>query len=178
MACNVAWRHQAITWTNVDLLSVRSSGIHLKAISQEIPQPPFTKVSLKITYLKLSWNLPGANELNVSIYVFLASDTLDGPAVQSSRKDRLTAHVIRDVIANPTEILTLSLDQMQVCYLLIIQSNLIIIWQFPPKSSQKTSWHLPWETAVNSCPPEQNVCNFADDIFERIFLNKNVRIFI
>ena len=49
--------------TNVDLSSVRLSGIHLRAISQEIPQPPFTKVSLKITYLKLNWNLPGANEL-------------------------------------------------------------------------------------------------------------------
>ena len=32
-------------------------------ISWEIPQPPFTKVKLKITYLKSSWNLPGANEL-------------------------------------------------------------------------------------------------------------------
>ena len=29
----VAWRHQAITWTNVDLSSVRSSGIHLRTIS-------------------------------------------------------------------------------------------------------------------------------------------------
>ena len=59
----VAWRHQAITWTNVDLSSVRSSGIYLRAISYEIPQPPFIKFSLKITYLKLIWNLPGANEL-------------------------------------------------------------------------------------------------------------------
>ena len=54
--------HQVITWTNVDLSSVRSSGIYLGAISLEIPQPPFTKVFLK-TYLKLNWNLPGANEL-------------------------------------------------------------------------------------------------------------------
>ena len=43
--------------------SVRSSGVHLRAISYEIPQPPFTKISLKIIYLKLNWNLPGANEL-------------------------------------------------------------------------------------------------------------------
>ena len=28
-----AWWHQAITWTNVDLSSVRSCGIHLRAIS-------------------------------------------------------------------------------------------------------------------------------------------------
>ena len=59
----VAWWRQAITWADVDVSSVRSSGIHLRAISLEIPQPPFTKVSLKITYLKLTWNLPGANEL-------------------------------------------------------------------------------------------------------------------
>ena len=54
------------TWTNVDLSSVRSSGIHLRAISLETPQQPFTTVSLKITYLKLNWNLPGANELSSS----------------------------------------------------------------------------------------------------------------
>ena len=41
----------------------RSSGIHLKAILQEIPQPSVTEISLKITYLKFYPNLPGANEL-------------------------------------------------------------------------------------------------------------------
>ena len=40
-----------------------SNGIHLKAISLEIPPPPFAEVSLKITYLKLNWDPPGANEL-------------------------------------------------------------------------------------------------------------------
>ena len=64
----VAWWHHAITWTNVDLSSVRSSGIHLRAISQEIPQPLFTKVSLKIAYLKLNWNLPGANDLTYHLH--------------------------------------------------------------------------------------------------------------
>ena len=68
----VAWRHQAITWTNVDLSSVRSSGIHLMAVSWEIPQPPFTEVSLKMTYLKLNLNHPGANEL---IRCYLNMDT-------------------------------------------------------------------------------------------------------
>ena len=62
----VTWRHQAITWTNVDLIS-KSSGIHLRAISYEIPQPPFPEVSLKITNLKLNWNLPGANELSLVV---------------------------------------------------------------------------------------------------------------
>ena len=49
--------------TNVDLSLVRSSGIHLRAISSEIPQPSLTKINLKIIYLKLNWNLPGLNEL-------------------------------------------------------------------------------------------------------------------
>ena len=32
-------RHQAITWTNVDWSSVKSSDIHVRAISQQMPQP-------------------------------------------------------------------------------------------------------------------------------------------
>ena len=38
--------HQAITWTNVDSSSVRSSDIHLKASSQEI----ITEIIWKIKY--------------------------------------------------------------------------------------------------------------------------------
>ena len=46
-----AWWDQAITWTNVDLSTVRFSGIHVREIhvSQEIPQPSITKINLKIT---------------------------------------------------------------------------------------------------------------------------------
>ena len=47
-----AWRHQAITWTNVDLSLVRSSDKHMRAISQDILQPWITKITTKITYLK------------------------------------------------------------------------------------------------------------------------------
>ena len=42
-------RQQAITWTNVDWSSVKSSDIHIRAISQEMPQPSITKICLKIT---------------------------------------------------------------------------------------------------------------------------------
>ena len=60
----VAVRQQAITWTNVDLSLVRSSGIHLSAILQEILQLSVTEISLKSTYLNIFFsNLPGANEL-------------------------------------------------------------------------------------------------------------------
>ena len=60
----VAWQHQAITWTKVDLPSVRSIGIHLSTISQEILQPSVTKISWKISFLKSLWILPEANELS------------------------------------------------------------------------------------------------------------------
>ena len=48
----VAWRHQAITRTNVDLSSVRSSDIFLGTISQQVTQPSITVIGLKSTHLK------------------------------------------------------------------------------------------------------------------------------
>ena len=64
----VAWRHQAITWTNVDLSSVRPSDIHLRASPQEIPLPSITEIIWKIKYLKFNSNFPGANELKSYYY--------------------------------------------------------------------------------------------------------------
>ena len=58
----------AITWTNVDWSSVKSSDIHIRAISQEMPQPSITKIRLKMTYLKFNSNFPGANELTKHRY--------------------------------------------------------------------------------------------------------------
>ena len=62
MAC--CWLHQALTCTNVDSSSVRPSDTHLRAISQEIPQPSVTEISSKITYLKFHLMPPGVKELN------------------------------------------------------------------------------------------------------------------
>ena len=49
------WRHQAITWTNVDWSSVKSSDINIRTISQEMPQPSITKMCLThwgwVTYI-------------------------------------------------------------------------------------------------------------------------------
>ena len=57
----VTLQHQAITWTNVDLTSVRPSDINLRTISQCKLQPSITKINLKITDIKHNSNLPGAN---------------------------------------------------------------------------------------------------------------------
>ena len=48
----VAWRHQAITWTNVDISSINPTDIHVRRTAQEIPQSSSTKISLKFTYAK------------------------------------------------------------------------------------------------------------------------------
>ena len=49
--------HQAISWTNIYISSVRSSDIHLRETSQGMPQPSITEMSLIITYLKdvMTW---------------------------------------------------------------------------------------------------------------------------
>ena len=53
----VAWRQQAITWTNID--------IHPRAISQEIPQASIPRISLKNYLSNLSLKSPRADELNM-----------------------------------------------------------------------------------------------------------------
>ena len=68
----IAWclTHQAITWTNIDWTSAKSSDIdiHIGAISQEMPHPSITEICLKITRLKFQSNFPGANELSTLAY--------------------------------------------------------------------------------------------------------------
>ena len=86
----VAWRHQAIAWTNVDLSLVRSSDNHLRAISQEISHPSVIKISLKITCLKFHSDLPVANEINGSSFIHVivcrlsAAKSLHGPMLTYS----------------------------------------------------------------------------------------------
>ena len=66
-----AWRHQTITWTDIDWQSVKSSDIHISTISQEMPQPSITKIRLKITHIEFHSNFPGANELTLSNTIHL-----------------------------------------------------------------------------------------------------------
>ena len=53
-----AWGQQAITWTNVDLSSVKSWGIHLRDILRETLKVSILDVSLKITNLRRQTHLP------------------------------------------------------------------------------------------------------------------------
>ena len=59
----VTWWHQAITWTKGDQSSMRSWGIHLRAIPQQMLRIFILDMSLKITNWRLQSHLPGDNEL-------------------------------------------------------------------------------------------------------------------
>ena len=61
----VAWRHQAITRTNIDLSSTDFCGMHLRAISQEVLRSLICNTNLNSTLKKLYPNLPGFSELNM-----------------------------------------------------------------------------------------------------------------
>ena len=56
----IAWWHQAITWTNVDLSSKVFSGIHMRAIL-EVLQNIIYNMCSDITLLKLLPRLFGAH---------------------------------------------------------------------------------------------------------------------
>ena len=66
----IAWWHQGITWTNVDLSSKVLYGIHLKAVSQEMPKISIYWIILKITLLELQSHRTGSNELTQWICFF------------------------------------------------------------------------------------------------------------
>ena len=62
MAC--VKQHQPVTWTNIDLSSKLLCGIHLWAISQEMPTILIRSIRLEIIILRLLPHFPVANELN------------------------------------------------------------------------------------------------------------------
>ena len=74
----VAWWHQAITWTNIHLTSVRSFGIQLRAILQEMLKMYI--LNHVNTYLninsRLQLHFPGDNEL-IFLDCILNNHTID-----------------------------------------------------------------------------------------------------
>ena len=89
----VSWRHQAITWTNVDLSSLRSNDVHLRAISLEIS---VTKISLNFFFFfsfLFHWNLPGAKELTRGIST---------PGRQNVAENKIICKICRLTRLSPT----------------------------------------------------------------------------
>ena len=58
------WRHQAITWTNVDLSSVKFCANHVRS-NKKVLMYSICKMSLEHTLVKLLPDLPGINELTL-----------------------------------------------------------------------------------------------------------------
>ena len=78
-----AWRHQPITWTNVDFSLVRCCGIHLRVISPQVPMLLFCIMSLKI----ILWLVPhpaGANDHRSAIGMPSPSKSLAAKALADS----------------------------------------------------------------------------------------------
>ena len=63
----VAWRHETITRTNVDLSSQVFCGIYLRAISQVVLIN--LNMCSDITFLKLLPHLPGANDISIEFKI-------------------------------------------------------------------------------------------------------------
>ena len=57
------------------------SGIHIRAISQEMPQPSISNLFENYIYLNFHSNLPGANELRLWGLCVLANGTVSSHAV-------------------------------------------------------------------------------------------------
>ena len=70
------------------------SDIHIRAISQDMPQPSITKFCLKITCLNFYSNFPGINELNWP--VFKDEEVVFGGEVLESLWEAVT-EVLQDV---------------------------------------------------------------------------------
>ena len=71
----LGWRHQTITWTNVDLSPKVFCGIHLRAFSLEELKIIIYEMSLKNTLVKLQSHLTG---LSICVYIFARKCTQNG----------------------------------------------------------------------------------------------------
>ena len=74
---------------------MKSSDIHHRAISQEMPQPSITKISLKITYLKFHSNFPGVNELVLTFSIPVTAHSIPGaPGRRNLNQERNPSSVM------------------------------------------------------------------------------------
>ena len=71
------------------IITVKSNDIHIRVISQEMPQPSITKIYLKITCLKFHSNFPGANEFMHHLMKSLGWVVLNMTQLHSARHEPL-----------------------------------------------------------------------------------------
>ena len=130
----MAWCHQAPSHylNQCWLVIIRSCIIHLRVISQELPQSSITKLRSKITYIKIPFKSPRGQWGNI----WLPSYTVV-----------ITPSYLKQIRATPA--------------LQLLHCLGYILYHLTQKHMLK-----------------QNGYKFADNSFERIFLNKNACILV
>ena len=81
---------------------MKSSDIHIRAISQKMLQPLITKIHLKTAYLKFHSNFPGANELKLFIHILEGCFTGTGAIVTLPQGQSLHCPSASEVILKNT----------------------------------------------------------------------------
>ena len=135
------WRHQAITWTNVDLSSTWSSGIHSRVMFTWIIHILILRLCLKLTHLKSQPHLPGDNELNLKwkfpsprwCRSFLCADTWNSYTIEYSKTCANGSHfhtckVTLDISRSPTKIMIMPSDVYQRALLMIRSQHWFRYW--------------------------------------------------
>ena len=78
------------------------------------------------------------------------------------------------------KLFNLALVAPNVLYVANFVSSLLLWWQLTKPGHQQTQWWLQLDLGIffNTLRPRQNGRHFADDTFNHIFVNENVRISI
>ena len=183
----VAWRHQAIIWTNVHFSLVRFCGILLRTISHWIPMLLLCVMSLKIKLLKLS---PRANELMFVMVLFRVrccspscwessctlTTTSTTPPFPSMRRKRYGkwGHVY-DLFWKADHLaITNSLDRY-ICDKCLLEGVCVNMYHRLVLASSTISAQTNADV-FNTLRLRQNGCRFPDDNFKCNFLNEDLWI--
>ena len=139
MTCCLMTPSHYHTWTYVDLSSLSSSAIHLSAISQSIPQPSITKISLTITILKFHSPWGKWFNLHFTIHMLLWAYTFS-PTLSTEMNQSMMAsnHYLNPYWFIIKEFIWHSPDNFRSCHELIM-----IIHNISLEITLKKVTHLP-----------------------------------
>ena len=141
-----AWRHQAITWSNVDLSSVGSCAIHPMAIALEM-----TAAHLKFTHLKLKAHPPGNNELKNLKIQFITSWDDESSAQYWEHNSRHPTCIVKGIIKIQTPEALLRAQTSAMTSLGSVKQS-SQVWNKWDKADQKMEKNLGSRWWSRTCP--------------------------
>ena len=125
--------------TNVDLSSMRSFGIHRRALSWEDLKIPISKTRLKITFLGSHSDLPGANKLNKTFWPLSCWIYLNHFPTPRWHKFKSLSCKTRVYFLN-----ILGLDVTSSRYISNHCVDSPVVLRFDPKQDLSFRWHTAW----------------------------------